>query len=59
MVYAMRSNRTIVSAKPLKTKRVQSERSKEIDAFMKTHKLSVQTDASGKVRVTASKKSDE
>lgn len=56
MVYSMRTNRPIISIKPLKTKRVQSERAKELDSFMKTHKISVRTDPSGNVIVKSIKK---
>ena len=55
MVYSVRSNRTFCSTKPIKTKRVRSEWSKKLDEFMDTHTISVQTDPSGKVVVTANK----
>lgn len=51
MVYAMGADRTFVSNKPIKTKRVQSASSKEISSYMKMHKISVQTNPSGEIVV--------
>lgn len=51
MVYATGADRTFVSSKPVKTKRVQSAYSKEISSYMKTHKISVQTNPSGEIVV--------
>lgn len=56
MVYATGSNRTYISDKPVKTKRVQSTTSKEISNYMRTHRISVQTDPSGNVVVKSTKK---
>ena len=56
MVYAVRSNRAIVSGKPLKKKRAQSVRSKENEEFLNSHYVLVQTDPSGKVIVKAIEK---
>ena len=39
MVYAVPSNRPIVSKTPLKTKRVQGEHSKRIERLAKTHTI--------------------
>ena len=55
MVYAKGHGKTFVSKKPLKTKRVQSEAAREVDTFMKEHRISVQTDSSGRVIVKAIK----
>ena len=51
MVYSIRSDRPIVSKKPLKTKRVEGEHSKKVREFMDNHKVSVFTDEDGKVVV--------
>ena len=56
MVYAMGSDRTFVSNKPIKKTRVQSASSKEISGYMRTHKISVQTDPSGKVVVKSAER---
>lgn len=55
MVYSVRDNRQIVSKTPLKTKRVQSERSKQLEAYTKANKISVQTGADGRVVVKSIK----
>lgn len=51
MVYATGADRTFVSNKPIKTKRIQSAFSREISSYMKTHKISVQTNPSGEIVV--------
>ena len=51
MAYAMGADRTFVSSKPIKTKRIQSAFSREISSYMKTHKISVQTNPSGEIVV--------
>lgn len=51
MVYAMGANRTFVSSKPIKTKRIQSAFSKDVSNYMKMHKISVQTNPSGEIVV--------
>ena len=55
MVYSIRSNKPIVSSKPLETKRQQSSFSQKVDAFSRDYHVSVQTDTSGKVSVKAIK----
>lgn len=52
MVYSVRADRPIVSKTQLKTKRVQSENSKQLSAYVKNHKISIQTYDDGKVRVS-------
>lgn len=56
MVYAMGSERTFKSSKPIKKTRVQSNTSKEINSYLKNHSISVQTDPSGKVCIKSVKK---
>ena len=51
MVYAMNSNCSLVSRKQLKTMRIQSETTKEISDYVRTHKISVQSNPSGKVEI--------
>lgn len=51
MVYSVRSDRPIVSAKPLKTKRVEGEHSKKVRKFMNNHKVSIITNSNGDVVV--------
>ncbi len=51
MVYAIRTDRPIVSTKPLKKKRVEGEFSKKLREFMATHKVSIDTSASGDIIV--------
>ena len=58
MVYAMGSERTFKSSKPIKKTRVQSNTSKEINSYLKNHSISVQTDPSGKVCIKSVKKQD-
>ena len=55
MVYATGNNRTFVSKKNLKTTRVQSETSRDISNYMRSHRISIQTDPSGKVIVKTEK----
>jgi hypothetical protein len=53
MVYSVRNSETIVSKNPLKLKRRQGTFSKKASEYMKNHKVSVQTDPSGKIVVSA------
>ena len=47
MVYSIRSDKTIVSAVPLKKSRTQGEHSKNTEAFLKNHTVSVTRKSSG------------
>lgn len=51
MAYATGADRTFVSSKPIKTKRIQSAFSKDVRSYMKMHKISVQTNPSGEIVV--------
>ena len=53
MVYSKRSNKPIVSSKPVDTKRKQGSFSKKMDTFSENYHVSIQTDSSGKVSVKA------
>lgn len=56
MAYTVGTNRTFASKVPLKTKRSQSETAREIREYMRTHRISVQTDASGNVNVRSTER---
>lgn len=56
MVYATGHDRAFVIKKRLKTKHSQSDFSKKVTRFVKTHKISVQTDPSGNVRVSTAER---
>ena len=51
MVYSVRTDRPIISTKPLKTKRVEGEHSKKVREFMDNHKVSINTNANGDIIV--------
>ena len=51
MVYSVRTDRPIISIKPLKTKRVEGEHSKKVRDFMDSHKVSINTSANGDIIV--------
>lgn len=55
MVYAIRSNNPVLTKKPLKMHRTQSNTAKEINEFMHNHKVSVRTDATGQIVVKATR----
>ena len=55
MVYAVPSNRPIVSKTPLKTTRVQGEHSKSMEEFMRTHRVSVTENDKGEPVVITKK----
>ena len=55
MVYAVPSNRPIVSKAPLKTKRVQGAHSKSVEEFLKTHKVIVTEKENGDPVIIAEK----
>lgn len=48
MVYAVPSNRPIVSKTPLKTTRVQGEHSKRVQSFMSAHDITAGRKQDGK-----------
>ena len=56
MVYSTKIERPIISEKPLKTERTPGAHSKEVREFTKSHSVSVQTDANGKVTVKSNVK---
>ena len=55
MVCAMNSGCSLVSRKQLKTTRIQSKTAKEISDYVRAHKISVQSDPSGKVMIRIKK----
>ena len=56
MVYAVRTNKPIIAKHPLKQARVQGEHSKEVQKFMETHIVSIQTDANGKIVISTAER---
>lgn len=55
MVYSIRTNRSFVTAKPLKTTHRETEYSKKLNDFMNTHEIHVETSSSGETVVRAVK----